>query len=58
MRWGLYGADGEPGQDLHVAPCDEEGWLLSSHILDQRCPCRPALVDETKRRLFVHEMIQ
>lgn len=37
VSWGIFKTD-DPYL-VHVAPCDEQGDIAESHVLDMSCPC-------------------
>lgn len=37
MTWGVFEIDDQ----VHVAPCDEDGKIEPPHILDDLCVCQP-----------------
>jgi hypothetical protein len=51
MKWGIWERDG--GWKLHVAPCDDNGFLKSGHTLNEYCKCDPDVNEVDQGRVVI-----
>jgi hypothetical protein len=51
IKWGVY----EMGDEVHIAPCTEEGYLLYGHFCQQDCECQP-YQDSEEKNVWVHRL--
>lgn len=61
-EWGVflhYYDNGLVGE-VHVCPCDADGYAKPPHELEPGCPCEPRLIqdDEDDAPLYVHSRSQ
>ena len=52
MAWGVF----DRGSSIHVAPVDDDGYLVDGHAFGEGCYCHPELDTDpsAKRPIFIH----
>lgn len=51
--WGVF--DLQDLGEVHVAPCDDGGYVTNGHILQTDCPCQPEVEDQGLSILVIHD---
>lgn len=50
-KWGIFHVEDE----IHVAPCDDDGELIGDHELEPKCKCKPVKTRYRHKTLYIHE---